>query len=161
MNRNHGTSALLLAALVASLVAAGPAAAGWAAPQIDQTVAPAGQGPIASFLHCLGVVNLTDQQKADAKAVLDAAKPVVEGLVKQVGDDGKALKALLEATPRVPIAIGTALIKLVDDEKAIKDEFVKVGASLEALLTPEQKAKFQGCLAGIKPVATGDTAPTQ
>ena len=159
MNRKHGPSTLLLAAFVATLVAAGPAAAGGAAPQVDQDVVPAVQGPVASFLHCLAVVGLTDQQKSDVKGVLEAARPVVEGLVKQVAEDGKSLKALLQATPKDPLAIGTALIKLVDDQKAVKDEFVKVGAGLEALLTADQKAKFQGCLAGIRPAATGDALP--
>jgi Spy/CpxP family protein refolding chaperone len=160
MYRNHRTSSLLLAAVVVAVVAAGPAAAaGLTASQMEPSAAPAHAGPIAAFLHCLGAVGLTDQEKADAKAILEAEKPVLEGLVGQRGADGKSLQALLQATTKDPCAIGNALLKVSADKNAIKDEFVKIGASIEALLTAEQKAKFQGCIAGIRgPSATGEAS---
>jgi Spy/CpxP family protein refolding chaperone len=161
MHRNFWTSSLLLAAVVAALIAAvaGPATAGLTAPPMEPGVAPAVPGPIAAFLHCLGVVGLTDQQKADAKAILEAEKPVLEGLVGQRTDDGKSLQGLLQAATKDPCAIGSALLKVTADEKAIKDEFVKIGTSLEALLTAEQKVRFQGCIAGTRALsATGDAS---
>ena len=149
----------LLAILVALLVPAAPAAAAAPAPPVDPQAIAALPGPIASFLHCLAVVGLTDQQKADTKAILEASRPVIEGLAAQLAADAKSLKVLVDAG-KDPCAIGAAVLKVGADEKALKDAFVKIGTSIEALLTAEQKAKFQGCLAGIRPPAAASADPS-
>jgi Spy/CpxP family protein refolding chaperone len=158
MNRKIPAFALLTV-LLALLVPAGQAAATTTAPAVDPEATATAAGPIASFLRCLGVVGLTDQQKADTKAILEAAKPAIEGLVAQLAADGKALKALVDAG-KDPCAIGAAVLKVGADEKALKAAFVKIGTSIEALLTLEQKAKFQGCLAGLRPPTAASTDPS-
>ena len=111
---------------------------------------PAIPDPIRAFLHCLGAVGLSDQQKADAKTILEAGKPVLEGLHQQVVADRKAVADLLGTGSPDPCAVGSAVLRVGADRKAVKDELVKIGASLEALLTADQKTKFEGCLAGTK-----------
>lgn len=156
---NRKPTFALLAVLLALVVTAGQAPAASIAPPVDPEAVATAAGPIASFLRCLGVVGPTDQQKADTKAILEASRPVIEGLVAQLAADAKSLKALVDAG-KDPCAIGAALLKVGADEKALKDAFVKIGTSIEALLTPEQKAKFQGCLAGIKAPTAASTDPS-
>lgn len=100
------------------------------------------------FLGCLKILGLSDQQKTDIKAVLEAEKTVVQGLVETLRTDREALRALLEGGSTDGCAIGNAVLKVKADHEALKAERGKILASVEALLTPEQKAKFEGCLQG-------------
>lgn len=121
-----------------------------ASPILAAEQAPAAQaaknGPIARLLRCLSILDLTDTQKADIKAIFDREKPVLEGLLAQLKTDGEALKAALAATPADPCAIGAAMLKVRADRNAIADELKAIKTDVEATLTPEQVAKLHGCL---------------
>ncbi|MFN7989258.1 MAG: periplasmic heavy metal sensor [Thermoanaerobaculia bacterium] len=135
----------LAAALVLALVAAPLLAA--------DAPAAAPQGPVAGYLRCLGVVGLTDVQKADVKALLEAAKPKLDALHATRKADREALHAAIAAATPDPCAIGAALLKVEADTKAIGAELKTLFTAVEALLTPEQKAKLEGCLKAPKPNA--------
>lgn len=114
--------------------------------------APAG-GPVGRILHCLSILGLTDQQKADIKQVFDAEKPVLAGLLQTAKSDREALRTLLDATTPDPCAVGAAALKVHADDAAVKAELAKIRDAVAALLTAEQKAKLEGCLQA--PMHTG------
>lgn len=130
-------SRVLTIAAVAVLLVAAPLA------QAQDNPAPQHGG---KFLKCLSILNLSDAQKADIKEILDAEKPILQGLAATLRTDAAALKAALQATPPDGCAIGNALLKVHADKVAIRTELEKIKTNVEAVMTPEQKAKFEGCL---------------
>lgn len=132
-------------AVAAALVVALAAAPAWAA---EPPGAP--KGPIGHLLRCLTIVDLTDAQKEQVRGILEAEKPVMQGLLQQLKTDADALKAALEASPQDPCAVGSAFLKVGADKAAIRAELQAVKADVEAVLTPEQVAKLNGCLQAPK-----------
>lgn len=139
-------AALALALVAAPLLAVDPPAAANGAPQ----------GPLAGYLRCLRIVGLTDVQKADVKELLEAAKPKMDALHVTLKADREALRAAIGAATPDTCAIGAALLKVEADLKAIGDEAKALRTAIEALLTPEQKAKLEGCLKAPRPDADED-----
>jgi protein CpxP len=133
-------AALVLALVAVPLLAVDPPAGAAAAPR----------GPLAGYLRCLHIVDLTDVQKADVRALLEAARPKLEALHVTLRADREALRAAVTATPPDPCAVGTAFLKVEADVKAIGEELKALRTAIEALLTPEQKAKLEGCLKAPK-----------
>ena len=148
-------AALALALVTAPLLAFdGPPAA---PPGPQGAQAPQGpKGPLAGYLRCLGIVGLTDVQKADVKELLEAAKPEMDALHATLKTDREALRAAVTATNPDPCAIGTAFLKVEADLKATGEELKAVRTAIEALLNPEQKAKLEGCLRAPRPNAAED-----
>jgi Spy/CpxP family protein refolding chaperone len=107
-------------------------------------------GPGHPLLRCLQIVNLTEDQQTQIKAILETAAPALKALHETLAADRQALKAAIDATPQDACTIGAALITVQTDEKAIRAELDKTKASIEALLTTEQKLKLQGCLEAPK-----------
>ena len=135
--------ALVAAPLLAVETPAGPAAAP--------------KGPLAGYLRCLRIVDLTDVQKADVRALVEAARPRLEALHATLRSDREALRAAVGAPTPDPCAIGTAFLKVEADVKAIGEELKALRTAIEALLTPEQKAKLEGCLRAPRPNAEEDS----
>jgi Spy/CpxP family protein refolding chaperone len=142
-------AALALALVAAPLLAVDPPAG----------PAPAGQaphGPLAGYLRCLRIVDLTDVQKADVKALLEAARPKLEALHVTLKADREALRAAVTATPPDPCVVGAAFLKVEADVKAIGEALKDLRTAIEKLLTSEQKAKLEGCLKAPKQNAVED-----
>lgn len=137
-------------------VAAALALALAAAPLFAAAPAPGPKGPLAGYLHCLGVAGLTDVQKADVKALLEAARPGTEALLATLKSDREALRAAVTAATPDACAVGTALLKVEADLKAIGEEGKALRTAIEALLTPEQKLKLEGCLKAPRPHGAED-----
>lgn len=133
-------AALALALIAAPLLAVDAPAGAPAAPM----------GPLAPYLACLRIVDLTEVQKADVKTIVEAARPTLVALHATLKTDREALRAEITAATPDPCKIGTALLKVEADRKAIGDELKAVRTAVEALLTPEQKAKLDGCLKAPK-----------
>ena len=133
-------AALALALVAAPVLAVDRPAAG-PAPE-----AQAPHGPLAGYLRCLHIVDLTDVQKADVKALLEAARPKLEALHVTLRADREALRAAVAATPPDPCLVGAAFLKVEADVKAIGEELKALRTAIEALLTAEQKAKLEGCM---------------
>lgn len=129
----------VVAALVVAVLAAGPALA-------QEKPGPPPKGPIAHLLRCLSIVDLTDTQKQQVRAILEAEKPVMEGLHQQLRTDAQALQAALQANPPVACTVGDAFLKVHADRAAIRAELEKIKTAVEAVLTPEQVARLNGCL---------------
>jgi Spy/CpxP family protein refolding chaperone len=141
MRMKRRGKALLLAVSVAALAFA-------AAPVLEaqETAVAPHHGPFRAILRCLRVLDLSDSQKSDIKAVLEAAKPEAEALRAKTVADRDALKAALEKDPADPCAVGTARLALKADREAAVALFEKVKDGILAVLTPVQKAKLAGCL---------------
>ncbi|MBI2213784.1 MAG: periplasmic heavy metal sensor [Acidobacteria bacterium] len=107
-------------------------------------------GPGHPILRCLQIVNLTEDQQSQIKGILEAAAPTLKALHETLATDRQALREAIDATPQDGCAIGSALIQVQADEKAIRAELDKTKASIEALLTTEQKLKLAGCLEAPK-----------
>jgi Spy/CpxP family protein refolding chaperone len=103
-------------------------------------------GRKSNLQKCLTVVELTDAQKTQVQAVMEAARPELEALHEKMVADRQALRSAIEATPKDSCAIGTAFVQVEADRKAIRSERDEVRAAVLALLTAEQKAKLEGCL---------------
>jgi len=112
---------------------------------------PPPKGPLTGYVRCLGVLNLTDDQKTQVRGVLDAAKPNLVALGQKLKTDGAALKALTDAATPDACAVGNALLLVKADGKAIADTLKVVHQNVEAVLTAEQKLRFEGCLAAHHP----------
>lgn len=145
-----------------SLVPAAALALALAAAPLLALDGPAGpKGPLAGYLGCLKVVDLTETQKADVRALLEAAKPKLEALEAALKADRAALVAALGATSPDPCAVGAALLEVEADRKAIGEELKAVRTAVEALLTAEQKAKLEGCLKAPRPHALAEEGETE
>ena len=128
-----------------------------AAPLLAVEAPPAApKGPLAGYLRCLGIVGLTDDQKADVKELLDAAKPEMETLLATLRTDRAALRTAVAAATPDPCAVGAAVLEVEADMKAIREATKELRTAIEALLTPEQKAKLEGCLKAPRPNGPAD-----
>lgn len=152
MKQTSRTNLVPVAAALALALVAGPLLA------LDgpQGPPPGPQGPLAGYLRCLGIVGLTDAQKADVRGLLEAAKPRMETLREALKGDRAALRAALAATPPDPCAVGGAALKVETDLEAIREATKELRTAIEALLTAEQKAKLEGCLKAPRPNGPSD-----
>ena len=147
-------AALALALVAAPVLAFDRPAAGPAAGPVPEAQAP--HGPLAGYLRCLHIVDLTDVQKADVRALLEAARPKLEALHVTLRADREALRAAVTATSPDPCVVGAAFLTVEADVKAIGEELKTLRTAIEALLTAEQKAKLEGCLMAPRPNAAED-----
>jgi Spy/CpxP family protein refolding chaperone len=118
---------------------------------LAQAPPPPGDGPhrpAGPFGRCLSILGLSTAQQEGIKAALEAAGPTLQALHETLRTDREALKAALDAATPDACAIGTAVLKVESDQKAIRAEMDKLKASIEAILTPDQKLKFAGCMEG-------------
>ncbi len=132
----HFPRKIALAAFVAALLAL-PALAG------DHGFA--GRGHRHGAMRCLQAADLSDTQKTDVKALLDAARPGFEADVAAIR---AARKTLNDDTTKGAdksvlgqdfLNVRAASQKLRDDPTALQNQIL-------ARLTPDQKTKVQSCL---------------
>ena len=100
-------------------------------------------------LRCLKAADLTDAQKADVKATLEAAKPNLQKAHQAIKADREKLRADIDAGADQAV-IGQDVLNLRADEKALRAEMDAVRDQILVKLTPEQKAKVEDCLAAPK-----------
>jgi len=103
-------------------------------------------GPLAAILRCLSVLDLSDSQKESIGQFLESEKPILRSLQAELAADLQKLRAALAATPSDPCVVGALLLEVEADKNAIRAELEKIKSTIESMLTPEQKAKFAGCL---------------
>lgn len=144
MKQTRWFRTLTLCAALVALALGGSVAA--AADDLAALAPPPGPEGI---LRCLRVVGLSEAQKADIKEIFDAEKDVMKGLLEAVKADGEALKAAIAAAPQDPCKVGTAFLDVRASVQAVHTEIGKIRTNVEAVLTPEQKAKLAGCLAAL------------
>jgi Spy/CpxP family protein refolding chaperone len=112
---------------------------------------PAGQGPGGRMgagqrvlRGALAQLDLSQEQKDKVKAVIEAEKAGMKAMGAQNRADAVALRDLSAAAQPDPKAVGEAFLKVRQNREAAKAAREKILAKIEAVLTPAQKAKFQG-----------------
>lgn len=134
----------LVAGVIAMAVAAGLV---YAQPNLG----PQGPRPVLrAYLHGLKQCNLSQEQMDKVKAVLEGGKTTMQALGEQRKADRTALKAALDAEKPDPTAIGNAMLKLKGDREVARAEVKKIHDGVLALLNPDQRARFEGYLEGLK-----------
>jgi Spy/CpxP family protein refolding chaperone len=98
------------------------------------------------YTAALAKLRLSQDQKDQIKALVEAEKPVLEALAQQRKDDAEALRAAADATTPDPATVGAAFLKVRADGIALRAEVKQLHDSIVALLTPEQKAAFEAYL---------------
>jgi len=97
------------------------------------------------LLRCLRGVDLSDSQKTDIKAILDAAKPTLQADGQAIRDARQKLNADYDAGANASVLgqdylnVRVAVKKFQDDASAVKDQVL-------GKLTADQKATAQSCL---------------
>jgi Spy/CpxP family protein refolding chaperone len=126
----------------AALLVAGTLAAGTA-------LAQPGPGPgrdrfARGIRAAMAMLDLTDAQKTKVKAIFESRRSEGMAFRAQVQADRAALRAAAMAVNPDAAAVGTAFLKVQADRQAAATKGKAVRAQIDAVLTPEQKAKLDG-----------------
>ena len=100
---------------------------------------------------CLSILDLTDAQKETIAGILEAARPALEADASAVRAAREALRAALETEPPDACAIGEATVAVRAAVDALRQEWDGVWTQIASTLTPEQKARLEGCIAAPRP----------
>jgi Spy/CpxP family protein refolding chaperone len=103
---------------------------------------------MAREIHkALSILDLTDAQKTKVKAIFAAQRTENASFRAQVEADRAALKAAAAAENPDPAVVGAAFLKVRADGQTVGGKMKAVRAQIDAVLTPEQKAKLDGWIA--------------
>ena len=97
-------------------------------------------GPLARALHQL---DLTDEQRAQIRTILDTARPVLEPLREQLRMNREAFRDSQSPTEVDEAAIRAHIAAQAVVEADLAVAMARVRASILALLTPEQLAELE------------------
>jgi Spy/CpxP family protein refolding chaperone len=139
-------AAVLAAALAALTLPAGAQTLRAAAQSTSAT--PQGlHHPFERLRNCLGILDLSEAQKADIQAIFEAAKPQAEIYFATLKADRDTLASDLSQSPPDPCVVGKDFLQLHADREAARAFFASVRDQVLAVLTDTQKARLAGCLA--------------
>ena len=102
-----------------------------------------GKGPL---FHCLQIVNLTEDQQAQIRSILETAQPTIQTLREDAREAREAVKAIMDDETIDECALGAAVLAVRTADEALRAEMQKVMESIKLVLSPEQAAKLEGCL---------------
>jgi len=115
-----------------------------------QTAAPATPVRRPFLRHrlreCLSILDLTDQERSDVQAALDAARPTLDAAVAAVQAARQTLETALGATPPDACAIGADALALEAARQTLRTGREAVLNQVLAILRPDQQARFLGCV---------------
>ena len=98
---------------------------------------------------CLSVLALTDAQKVQIQQILASDQPSLDALAAQIRGDRGVLDSAVAGGSSNSCNIGTAFLQLDSDQRALATELASLRTNIEAVLTPDQKAKLDGCIATL------------
>lgn len=130
-----GAAALLLAGALASAALAQPAP---------------GQAPgrfARGIRAAMAVLDLTSDQQTKVKAIFASHQDEAQAFRSQMKADRDALTAAASAPDPDPAAVGAAFLKVRANRLAAAEKMKAVKAEVDAVLTPEQRAKLEGWIA--------------
>jgi Spy/CpxP family protein refolding chaperone len=115
-----------------------------------------GMGPAQRVLRgALAQLDLSQEQKDKIKAVIEAEKAGMQTMGARHRADALTLRDLAAAAQPDPKAVGDAFLKVKQNREAAKAAREKVLGKIEAVLTPAQKARFQGYIQAAKDAVHG------
>lgn len=145
--------------LVATAVAAGLLLAGSAA-FAGQAFRQGREGaPGRGLRAALSTLDLTTEQSQKARELLAAERARLEPIRKEGRALREALRASAEAPRADPAEVGTAFLKVRAHRATLRKEREASRDKLEAILTPEQRAKLEGWREARRQMRWGDLAP--
>ncbi len=127
----------------AALLVAGTLVAGTAIAQAQPAPGRFARGIRAA----MAILDLTDAQKDQVKAIFASHKDEAMAFHAQAKADRAALKAAASAVKPDPATVGAAFLKVRADAEAAKAKMNAVKTEIDAVLTPEQRAKLDGWIA--------------
>lgn len=95
----------------------------------------------------MATLDLSDAQKDKVKAIFTSHKDEGMAFHAQAKADREALKAAASAASPDPAAVGAAFLKVRADGQAAAAKMKAVRTEIDAVLTPEQRAKLDGWIA--------------
>ncbi|HEY3351341.1 MAG TPA: periplasmic heavy metal sensor [Thermoanaerobaculia bacterium] len=135
-----------------ALLLAGALAAGAALAQSG----PGGPGRFARGIRAaMATLDLSDAQKEKVKAIFESHKEEGAALRAQTRTDREALKAAASAAKPDPALVGAAFLKVRADGETARAKMKAVRAEIDAVLTPEQRAKLDGWIAAHRQMRGG------
>ncbi|MEO8586772.1 MAG: periplasmic heavy metal sensor, partial [Acidobacteriota bacterium] len=107
-----------------------------------------GPGKFARGIRAaMATLDLTDSQKEKVKAIFASHKDEGVAFHTQAKADRQALKAAASAAKPDPAVVGAAFLKVRGDGEAARAKMKAVRTEIDAVLTPEQRAKLDGWIA--------------
>ena len=137
-------TAAIVAGVLAVAVVGGAAFA-----QVERGDRP-GRPLLRAYMQGLQQCGLSQEQQDKVKTIIEGSKTAMRSVADQLKADRANLKVALDATQPDPTAVGTAMLKLRADRHAVKDQLKKTNDAVIAVLNPDQKARFEGYLDGLR-----------
>jgi len=103
-----------------------------------------------AYRAALGRVGLSREQRDTIRTIISAERPNLEALRAKQQTSKAELDAALQAPNPDPAVVGGALLRTRADRQALRAELRKVREQTVSVLTPEQKAKLDGYLDGLR-----------
>ncbi len=134
-------------AVVLLLVGASPALA-----QARLAVQPAANRPAdrhAGLRHvseCLQILDLDDSQRTAVRGILEAARPAIQSDARAAREARQKLRTDAAGSSADACIVGQDFLALRASLEALAETLRSVGEQVAGMLTPEQKAKLEGCL---------------
>ena len=107
------------------------------------------------LLRCLQGLDLTDSQKADIKAILEASKATIQADAQAIHAARQKLNADYTAGADKSV-LGQDYIDMRTAAKKLHDDGAAVHAQVLGKLTPDQATKAQACLGASHPRMMGE-----
>lgn len=127
-----------------ALVLTGALAAGAALAQ----PAPGGPGRFARGIRAaMATLDLSDAQKDKVRAIFASHRDEGAAIREQARAHREALRAAASAPSPDPAAVGAAFLKVRADRDGAIAKMKAVKAEIDAVLSPEQRARLEGWLA--------------
>lgn len=101
-------------------------------------------GPGRNIRAMMARLDLTDAQEAKVKELLESEKPKYVALREEGRTAREALRTATKAATPDPTTVGTAFLRVDANRMTLRAERKSTRQKLEALLTPEQRAKLEG-----------------
>ena len=112
---------------------------------------PGGRGHFGRGIRAaMATLDLSDAQKEKVKTIFASHKDQFQSFRTQAKANREALRAASSADNPDPAVVGAAFLKVRADGKAMKAQRESVHAEINGVLTPGQKAKFDGWIAAHK-----------
>lgn len=95
-------------------------------------------------------LDLTAEQRDKVRAAFEAQRESFRALREKARADRMAVRDLLEQPNPNASAVGAAVLKAHQNRVALRKQRESARAAIEAILTPEQRAKFAGYVAAAR-----------
>ena len=98
----------------------------------------------------LAKLDLTQEQKDRIKKIAEDGRPAVREARDRMRADRDSMRTLMESSSPDPTALGNAMLKVKASRVAMQAEMKKMKDATVAVLSPEQRIKFETYLDAAK-----------